>query len=139
MGFRPDETHYKLEFEDPALHGLEVTVAEVTTGELITLAELVSEVEGKSNLEKAKSVMRLFSMLGAALVSWNVEDRDGNPVPADETGVRSQKLKFNLAIVHAWMAAMADVDLPLPPGSSGGETSLEPSIPMEPPSPNPGS
>lgn len=131
MGFRPEETHYKLQFEDAAFNGLEVTVAEVTTGELCELLELVSEVQGGNQLSKAKQVMRLFDMLGESLVGWNLEDRDGNPVPADVAGVKSQTLKVNLVIVEAWISAMADVDVPLETGSSDGATSLELSIPME--------
>lgn len=139
MGFRPQETHYALKFEDPALNGLEVTVAEVTVGELGELVGLVGAVKSGDTLDKAAKVMRLFTMLGDALVEWNLEDRNGNPVPADEAGVKTQTLRLNLAIAEAWMAAMAAVDLPLPSGSSDGETSLEPSIPMELLSENPGS
>lgn len=131
MGFRPEETHYKLQFENEVYKGLEVTVAEVTTGELCELLELVSEVQGGNQLSKAKQVMQLFDMLGGSLIEWNLEDRKGNPVPATAEGVKSQTLKVNLVIVEAWISAMAEVEVPLENGSSDGETSLEQSIQME--------
>lgn len=139
MGFTPEETHFVLKFEDPALDGLEATVREISTGDLLDLAELLDQVKGQSGLAAAKPVKQLLQMVGGGLVEWNLTGRDGTPVPASYEGLVRQPLKLALAIAGAWTQSMAGVDVPLPTGSSGGETSLEPSIPMELSSPSPGS
>lgn len=139
MGFTPEETHYKLLFEDPQYAGLEVTVRECSVGELTELAKLAGDAQSAPALAKVPTVDRMFTILGESLVEWNLEDRKGSPVPATPAGVRSQSLRLVLAVVQAWMAAVAEVDAPLGNGSGGGETSLELSIPMEPSSPSPGS
>jgi hypothetical protein len=132
MGFTPDETHYKLVFDDDRYDGLEVTIRECSVGELTELAELAAAAQQASDLNKVKTVGRLFDLLGESLISWNIEDRNHNSVPATSEGVRTQTLKTVLLIVKAWMAAVAEVDIPLPEGSSDGENSLELSIPMGP-------
>jgi hypothetical protein len=131
MGWTPEETHYKLHFEDPAYSGLEVVVAEVSTGTLMELAELTGSVESMDGFAKAKALTRLFTLIGESLVSWNLEKPAGNPVAATIEGVKEQTLKFNLAITLAWISAMAEVDIPLPEGlNSGASTEMEASIPM---------
>jgi len=137
MGFQMEETHYKLQFEGDAYDGLEVTVREISVGELTELAGLVSSVSSTSALDKVAAIGRIFTILGESLVSWNVE-RKGQPVPADESGVRVQNLTFIMTVVQAWMTQMADVTVPLDSGSTDGGTSQELSIPMEPSSPSRG-
>lgn len=139
MGFTPEETHFELKFEDPALNGLEATVREISTGELLDLAELLDAVKAKTGLGAAKPVRKLMQMVGDGLVEWNLTGRDDTPVPATCEGLMRQPLNLTLAIAGAWTQAMAGVSVPLPTGSSDGETSLEPSIPMELSSPSPGS
>jgi hypothetical protein len=138
-GFTPEETHFVLKFQDPALDGLEATVREISTGELLDLAELLDQVKAKTGLAAAGPVKRLLQMVGDGLVEWNLTDRDGQPVLTGYDGLVRQPLKLALAIAGAWTQSMASVDIPLPTGSSGGETSLEPSIPMDVSSPSPGS
>lgn len=142
MGFTPEETHFVLKFEDPALDGLEATVREVSTGELFDLAELLDTVKAAKGLAAAKPVKALIRMVGDGLVEWNLTRKAGDqeePVPATYEGLVTQPLSLVLAIAGAWSQAMAGVDVPLPSGSSDGETSLELSIPMELSSPSPGS
>jgi hypothetical protein len=138
MSFELEETTYDMTFEDPALNGLKAEVREISTGDLLDLVDLLEEVKGKSGLAMAKPVKRLMEMVGDGLVTWNLA-KGGEPVPASYEGLRRQPLKFTLAIAGAWAQVMGGIEAPLPNGSSGGETSLEPSIPMELSSPSPGS
>lgn len=139
MGFKPEETHFVLKFDDPALEGLEATVREVSTEDLLDLAELLDQVKGKTGLAVAGPVKELLAMVGNGLVEWNLTDQADQPVPASYEGLKKQPFRLALAIAGAWAQAMGGIDIPLPNGSSGGETSLEPSIPMELSSQNPGS
>jgi len=139
MGFKPEETHFVLKFEGSAFAGLEATVRELSTGELLDLAERFDTVKEKTGLAAAGPVKKLMEMVGDGLVEWNLTGRDDQPVSASYEGLVKQPLRLSLAIAGAWAQAMGGIEAPLPTGSSDGETSLEPSIPMEPLSPSPGS
>jgi hypothetical protein len=138
MGFTPEETHFVLSFEDPSLNGLEATVREISTGELLDLAELLDSVKGQGGLAAAGPVKQLMKMVGDGLVEWNLTDKADQPVSADYEGVVKQPLRLSLAIAGAWAQAMAGVDIPLPNASGSGEQSPEASLTMEPLSQSPG-
>lgn len=137
MGFEPEQTHYKLIFEDPKLQGLEVTAAGLSIGEFEELTGLGDSI-GIKNIDPENltsedtgkitgGLMKMMGMFAEALVAWNVTRR-GKPVPATLAGVKSQELGFVLRIIMTWMSAMTDVDVPLPAGSSSGVTSPEESL-----------
>jgi len=136
MGFTPEETIFTLKFDDPSLDGLEATVHEISTGELLDLAELLDSVKGQGGLAAAEPVKKLMKMVGDGLVEWNLTDKADQPVPADYEGVRRQPLRLSLAIAGAWAQAMAGVDIPLPNASDSGKQSPEASLPMGASSPN---
>ncbi|MFE2326140.1 hypothetical protein ACFXD5_19795 [Streptomyces sp. NPDC059385] len=125
MGYVPKHKIYRLLFEDAEMDGLVVRVHGLSTGQYIDLMGLKQEAEsgGESG--------ELFQYLADRLVEWNVEEEDGTPVPANLDGIRAQDMPFTMAIINAWTKAMADVPAPLAPSSTGGESSLEASIPME--------
>jgi len=134
MGYRRSPKAYRLKFEDPDLAGLEVTARSLPLGDFLKVAELAGTGAGNG----MKSAGQLFAAFASALVEWNLEDDDGQPVPATLEGVHSQELDFMMTVVMAWIQAMSAVDTPLPGGSPNGVPSaLAPSLPMEPRSPNP--
>lgn len=135
MGFKKQSTVFKLEFEDPAYSGLEVTAKSVPTGDFLDLMEAATRMDLTSkdfSPEDMKAVRILIDGFSNALVSWNLEDDDDKPVPADTTGVRAQELDFLLPIVTAWMDAVAGVSANLGKGSNSGGTFPEGAIPMAP-------
>ena len=136
MGFEPQETLYKLTWEDPAMVGLEVTVREPSIDQLLSMDAMGSaDVKGMDS-EKVRGAFRVFADL---LDSWNVE-RKGKPVPATYEGVISQSATFIGKIISAMGREFAKPDPTSQAGSSAGETSgLESSIPMTPSSPSRGS
>lgn len=127
MGFRPEPTHYKLTFEDPALGGLEVTVAALSVDEFLSMSEL-AELGPADAAGAGGAAKKMLGTLGESLVSWNVEDVQGQPVPADFAGVRSQEFGFIFKIVIAWIEAQAAVSPNLLNGSSRGGTHPEESL-----------
>lgn len=130
MGYEPQETLYKLTWEDPAMAGLEVAVREPSIDQLLTM-DAIGANDGKGmDTEKVRAAFRVFADL---LDSWNVE-RKGEPVPVTYEGVISLGLGFVSKIIAAMGAEFAKPDPTLPGGSSGGGTS-QPSIPMLPVSP----
>jgi hypothetical protein len=119
VGYRVKRKVYKLVFADEEMAGLEVVARSMTTGQLI-------ELNGKDSGHGAQS-----DAFASALVSWNLEDEDGAPVPATLEGIRSLEVDFTLKIMNAWLDAVNGVSAPLDPSSSGGLPSVVGSIPME--------
>lgn len=124
MGFKVKRKVFRLVFKDTDLEGLEVMARSLTTGQLIELQEA----------QKGGMHAAVTTMFAAALVSWNLEDEDGSPVPATLEGVRSMEIDFNNAVIGAWTDAVVGVKAPLSPTSSDGQPSVEASIPMDVPS-----
>jgi hypothetical protein len=140
MGFTPEPTHYRLKFEQPALKGLEVTAESLSVDEFLRVSELATAATAKDRgAEAGDAARQLLDAFAANLVSWNIEDKDGNLVAPSRAEVGALKFDFVLKVIMAWMEAVASVDTPLPGGSPSGGTSPEPSLPMVPLSPSPGS
>ncbi len=131
MGYVRERRIFRLKFADEDMGGLEVRAASVPLGTFLEMVELMDvEVRGIGP-DDARKVDRLFEGFARALVSWNLEEPEGVPVPATFEGLRSQDIDFAMKILRAWVEALTSVPDFLPAGSSNGGRSLEPSIPME--------
>ena len=120
MGFRREPKTFLLVFDDPELAGLEVRARSLSIGEL------------------EDDDLQVYESFAAALVSWNLEDEDGNSLPATLETVRSYPdVGFMNALAGAWIKAVTGVDDDLGKDLPAGRRSLEESLPMEPLSPNP--
>ena len=128
MGYRRQPTVYRLIFQE--YEGLEVMARSVSVEELLKITGLANQMTSKPD---NKQVEALFGFFAKRLVSWNLEDEDGKPVPATLKGLLGEELGFILNIVQAWVRAITGVSPPLLNGSSGGpagRSPLEDSIPM---------
>lgn len=118
---RVKRRQYKLIFQDEDMAGIEITVRSLTTGQLIELQEAQ-----QSGIHE-----KFTNMFADQLVSWNIEDEDGTPIPATLEGVRSMDIAFNNKVIDVWTDAVFGVKAPLRPTSADGQPSVEASIPME--------
>lgn len=125
MGYRPKRKIYTLDFSGTDYEGLQVTVRGLTVAEEL-------ELDG----QEASSDL-IIKRLVSRLISWNVEDDKGQPVPTTHDGVCTQDVAMVLAILDALRTANSGVPAPLPNGSPAGEPSAVASIPTEPLSPSP--
>lgn len=140
MGYRREPRIYKLAFEDPDMDGLVIRVRSLPIGKFVELTRAAAAVTAtESNEASAEQTDILFRALASSIVEWNLEEEgpDGRPwpVPADLDGLYRQDMPFAMAIIEAWLDAVAAVPPPLPASSTGGRPSLEASLPMEPLSP----
>lgn len=124
MGYRPKRRIYSLDFTGTDYEGLQASVRGMTVGEELEL----DGVEMDGDL--------IVKTLVKRLVSWNVEDEHGQPVPTTFEGVCTQDGAMVLAIINALRQASSGVPAPLPQSSPTGEPSLVASIPTETLSPN---
>lgn len=134
-GWRPPERYqntYRLVFADPEYHGLEVVVRRMSFGAFRAQAgistfnpeKLVANQLDKADVDRLN---RVLAELCDALVSWNLEDPDGNPVPATREGLDSQDLVLALQLLDAWMTAAGQHQAPPRP-----DPALEAGLPMQP-------
>lgn len=125
MGYKRNPKIYKLKFgEDTDYAGLEVHVRGMTTGQVIA-AKTGKDEDGKGPLES------MLDLLADRIVSWNLEDENGVPVPATRDAFLNEDEDMIAAIINHWMEAAAGVPDPLPQSSPSGEPSLVESVPME--------
>ena len=73
------------------------------------------------------SLLRRFGR--EILLEWNLDDRDGNPLPASEEGIMAIPMVLSGALFMQWQGALTGVGAPLGAGSSNGTTSPEASTP----------
>ncbi len=128
--FIPEPTHYKLAFTDPAMKGLRVTMCRMSLGEALALdaARLTPAPDAAANVARARQVAELIA---AKVVSWNLADQLGAPVPIGVDGLLAQEEPVYDAIVASYITAIRGVDAPLDGDSPAGQPYPEESIPME--------
>jgi hypothetical protein len=143
MGFTYNRTLYKLKFADADLEGLEVTARGTTINGLLKFVNLGAELDGldadhMDPAELSQKLPAMFSPFAKVLVSWNLEDEDGTPVPATLEGLMDQEVPFVARVIEAYVTGIAQAPPPLPKSSGDGATTdLEASIPMIPAPENP--
>lgn len=124
MGYKRNPKVYHLKFQDE-YDGLEVMVRSLTMGQLIKARSGKGD-DGKDGTEE------LVELLAERLVSWNLEDENGTPVPPTLDAIRGEDNDLVFAIINHWTDAIGGVKAPLPESSPSGEPSPAVSIPMEP-------
>jgi hypothetical protein len=120
MGYKVKRKGFCLKFAEGEYEGMEVICRSISIGQLL---------EFDTTDSKGQRMVQLF---GEALISWNLEEEDGTPIPATPEGLSTLEPGIVRVIVEAWSDQIAGVNRPLLEGSSSGETSLAQSIPMEP-------
>jgi hypothetical protein len=133
VGYRPPSQKFKIEYAPGHdLHGLELTVKQGNMGIAMRVAKL-SKLRSDKNMspENIAMIDEAFDAFASILVSWNVEDDDGNPVPATKDGLYSLDFEFLATVMTAWSEKVAGVSAPLPKPSDNGKTLAEGLIPME--------
>lgn len=132
MGFKRERKTYKLQFEGE-LAGLVVRARSLPLGAFMELGKLLDTEAGVSaGAEDMGKVDTLFHTFAGALISWNLEDDDDQPVPPTAEGLYTQDLEFCVSVITAYMQAVSGVSASLGKESPAGEPSLAASIPMEP-------
>jgi hypothetical protein len=126
VGYRRPSKTYRLTFEDEP--ELEVLARSVPIGELLNVMELADKMTGAPKKDDVES---LFTMFAGRMISWNLEEENGTPVPANAAGVLGQDFDFALKLILAWVQAVSSVAAPLVTTSTGTTANpMEAQIPM---------
>lgn len=124
MGFREPSTITLTFAPGDEYHGLEVRMRGMSIAEWLQAAGL----DGGEGDDAGATMKRFYD----ALVSWNLEDEDGKPVPVEDAPNRDSRMIRRLN--NAWIEHLQGVrkNDPLPDSSPSGGTSPAPPIPMTP-------
>ena len=136
MGYTPKRRVFRLLFEDEEYDGLVVKVRSTSVGRLLEFMGFLAMDTDELTPADVEKITGLFEAFAEVLVEWNVQEEDGQAVPATLDGVRTQDAPFVMAIMRVWFQAVTTAPAPLPATSSDGAPSAVPPLPMEPLSPS---
>ena len=123
QGFRLPEKTARITFEGTDYDGAEIQLRlSVSFAQFIALRE---SAQG----EDQEVMARLFGQ--SVLMGWNLEDADGNPIPADSDGMLAIPLQLTNLVVQHWVEAVAGVPAPLSETSGDINTLAAASTAME--------
>lgn len=115
---------------DPRFDGLEVVASEVPISLFIEVARLTGEGGLQPLPENEEAIARVFEVVVASLVRWNLTDKAGNEVPCTPEGFASRPKRLQEAVVNAWMRGQLEIAPDFGDGSVAGSPTVP--IPMEP-------
>ena len=104
MGYRRIPTVYTLD----AIHdedGLIVRMTSIRLGKLRRLMKLTAD-DGADD----GGVGEILDLFSQSLISWNLEDEQGAPVPTSLEGIEDQEVELIMRIVEAWMGRMTGTE-----------------------------
>lgn len=126
MGYRHKIPHIRVAFEDGhEYHGCEVILRKLQLGEFLDLMQISPD-------SAVQNVGDQLATMADKIVSWNLEDETGAPVPVTRETVLQQDKDLMMAVLNGWVTALQGVPAPLESSSPDGEPSLEASLPMAP-------
>jgi hypothetical protein len=135
MGFRPEPTIYNIGFEGTPLDGLQIKMSCCTLGEYNEMQRAVfvgGEPDKDGNVRLTPELLRAndrtVELFLNHLVSWNLEDLAGRPVPMTQEGLDNQERTIIGQLIGAWQTAMVTIPNPSKKPSSNGATSEEQSL-----------
>lgn len=135
MGYRKTTRRIEVSLKGHATFGQdpEPPIAYARGKSLDDYLRLVGFADAEEGDERT-GIVRQLEEFGDALISWNLEEEDGTPIPCNRQGLLSIDNNLALALATEWMDRLGgkvDDAGPLPSSSLSGEPSLVASVPME--------
>lgn len=113
MGYRKVPRIYTLTF-DKELEGLIVRMKGLKLGQMRALMAILDDKD-------SRTLEGLPPFIAKHIVSWNLEDEQGEPIPATEAGLDELDVDELLAISSRWMDELVGVQDDLGKDSPSGE------------------
>lgn len=95
---------------------LVVRMKAIRIGKLRKLVRLIDD-EGQTSED---GLDEMFELLLEGLVSWNLDDEEGRPLPTTQDGIDELELPMVLEIMERWLKEMTSVDDDLGKDSPSG-------------------
>src|SRR5271170_3737320 len=91
--FKKEPRRYALTFEDGDLDGFECTMGAVSLAQFTDMTRLADELSTPAGRTPA-NIEAQFTFMARLLVSWNLDDDEDEPVPADYAGLQTLEFSF---------------------------------------------
>lgn len=116
MGYRKIPTIYTLDMTEKSAdyEGLVIRMKAISFGKVRRLITATENADDENFGE-------MLDLIVQGLVSWNLEDENGQEIPADINGLDDQDFPFVMDMVEQWLACMTGVDEDLGKGSVSGQ------------------
>lgn len=124
----------KLTFDESTgdMAGFEATLRRLSIGDMRNATALATMADNATEEQVAERLERVISVVAKGLVSWNLEDENGVPVPATHAGVEAQDIGLLRDLVNQWIESMTAVSRPLSkPSKDGAQFPEGLTLPME--------
>jgi hypothetical protein len=136
VGYKRARKAILLRFEDEP--ELEVLARSVSVSKFLGVMAWADQMQAGKLDEKA--VTQLCEWLAERIISWNLEDDDGRPVPVSAEYLLEEDFDWTVRLFMAWVGSISKVmQFPslqtAPEGVSPPGDPLEASIPMSPATP----
>lgn len=108
---------------DSALEGLDVHARAPSVGALRAVSAL-ADITPPLSGEDLEHIVAAIDVFAAALIAWNLQDGDGNPIPATRQALEEEDPEFVLEVMREWLLAK-------PPAPPEPDPVIEMSLPMQ--------
>lgn len=122
MGYRPPEQQYRILFADEDMQGFELIVHSASTRKVLELAEM------KLSLATPDDLKSTYEYFASRIVSWNLEDADGNKLMPTCKTLMSQEPAWVAKVISGWLRAVGTGIKPSAPATA---VIHEADLPME--------
>jgi hypothetical protein len=122
MGFVRQNAVYVLDFEDTELDGLTVRAGRCSLAEYIAIADALDRPTPDRG-DFARDAEELQALVIPKLISWDLEEEDGTPIPLTAEYIKAQDKQFQFALFNAYRYAITAVPRPLEKPSDSGQPS----------------
>jgi hypothetical protein len=116
VGYRKTPTIHTID-DIEGEEGLIVRMQGISFGKVRQITALLGD-----DSDDGEAMGEIAKLTVSKLVSWNLEDGEGVPVPVTLEGFESQEFDLILKVVNAWLDRMTGVSADLGKGSPSGES-----------------
>lgn len=134
MGYKRQRKTLSLKFEDEP--GLEILARSVSVRRFL---RVLADADKMTTAPTPENIETMFTVFAEHVISWNLEDKDDQPVPVSADVLLDDDFDWSVKLVMGWVSAITGaLKLPplemRPPGMNGtAPDPVEESIPMSSP------
>lgn len=129
MGYQAPRTTVAIDLTGTPWEGAEISASSASMGELLSLGDQPDRIRAGAGLAAVRELVEVFA---SKIISWNLENELGEPMPITVDAFLSLDFTFAGKLIKLWIDALTGQGDELGKGSTSGQRSAPPNFPMEP-------